>query len=80
MVKSNHYGDWCGFSFNPGLRRLSDYKLMFPEGYEKHNTHQTNSALSEHACNLIASQYGYRAALLNKFACIHIGEGKSTYK
>jgi hypothetical protein len=80
MVKQSHFGDWCGFSFNCGLRRLSDYKQMFPNGYNVLNTHGTNSALNEHECNQVASSFGYRAALLNNPSCIHIGEGKSTYK
>ncbi len=80
MVKQFHYGDWCGFSFNPGLRRLSDYKLMFPDGFNSYNTHGTNSALNEHECNQVASTFGYRAALLNNPSCIHIGDNQSTYK
>jgi hypothetical protein len=69
-----------GFSFNPGLRKLSDYKLMFPQGYNVHNKHGMNSVLSEHDCNMVTIPYNYRAALLNNPSCIHIGEGKSTYK
>ena len=80
MVRQSHFGDWCGFSFNPGLRRLSDYKLMFPNGYNFYNTHGTNSALNEHECNQVASTFGYRAAILNNSSCQHRGEGKSTYK
>jgi hypothetical protein len=33
MLKSDYKGQWCGASFNPGLRRLSDYKNTFPNGY-----------------------------------------------
>lgn len=80
MVKQSHFGDWCGFSFNPGLRRLSDYKLMFPDGFNSYNTHGTNSALNEHECNQVASTFGYRAALLNNPSCVHIGDNQSTYK
>lgn len=80
MVKKSHYGDWTGFSFNPGLRRLSDYKLMFPEGYSKHHDKNKNSALNEHDCNLVTINFNYRAALLNNSACKHIGENQSTYK
>ena len=80
MVKSCHYGDWTGFSFNPGLRRLSDYKLMFLEGYNSHNKHGMNSVLSEHDCNMVTIPYNYRAALLNNPSCIHIGDNQSTYK
>ena len=80
MVKDCHFGDWCGFSFNPSLKRLSDYKFMFPNGYNFYNTHGTNSALNEHECIQIAASYGYRAAILNNRVCTHLGEGKSTYK
>lgn len=80
MVKQSHFGDWCGFSFNPGLRRLSDYKQMFPNGYDALNTHGVNSVLNEHECNQVASAQGYRAAILNNRVCRHLGEGKSTYK
>lgn len=80
MVKDCHFGDWCGFSFNPSLKRLSDYKDMFPNGYNYYNTHGTNSALNEHECNQIAAANGYRAAILNDRVCRHLGEGKSTYK
>lgn len=80
MVKQSHFGDWCGFSFNPGLRRLSDYKRMFPNGYNALNTHGINSVLNEHECNQVASDQGYRAAILNNRVCRHLGEGKSTYK
>lgn len=80
MVKQSHYGDWCGFSFNPSLKRLADYKRMFTNGYNYYNTHGTKSALNEHECNRIAASYGYRAAILNDRVCKHLGEGKSTYK
>lgn len=80
MVKQSHFGDWCGFSFNPGLRRLSDYKIMFPDGYNALNIHGTNSVLSEHECNQVAASKGYRAAILNNRVCRHLGEGQSTYK
>ena len=80
MVKDCHFGDWCGFSFNPSLKRTNDYQWMFPNGYNFYNTHGTNSALNEHECNQIAASYGYRAAILNNRVCKHLGEGKSTYK
>lgn len=33
MVMVNHTGIWNGFSFNPGLKRLSDWKAL-PNGYD----------------------------------------------
>lgn len=33
MVLVQYSGIWCGFSLNPGLKRLSDWKLL-PNGYD----------------------------------------------
>jgi len=30
----NYHFDWCGFSWNPGLRRTIDWKTMFPNGFQ----------------------------------------------
>lgn len=79
MMASPHLGDWCGFSFNPGLRRLSDYKRMFPNGYSEFILSDKSIVYSEHNCNKIAAQQGYRAAILINGACDHIGQGQSTY-
>ncbi len=77
MVKNN--GSWCGFSFNPGLRRLSDYKRLFPSGYIKH-IQKGHGVCSEFACNQHAKENGYRAALLTNGACHNMGQHISTYK
>jgi len=79
MVKQQHCGDWCGFSLNCSLKRLNDYKKMFPSGYNALRILEKNSAISEHECNMHAYKQGYRAALLNNPACTHIGDGQSTY-
>ena len=79
MIAKPHLGDWCGFSFNPGLRRLSDYKQMFPNGYSEFIFPGKSMVYSEHNCNKIASAQGYRAAILLQSACDHIGQGHSTY-
>ncbi len=78
IMKAQHCGDWCGFSFNPGLRRLSDYKTMFPNGYSEFLLDKS-IVYSEHNCNLVAAKQGYRAAILMQSACDHIGHGQSTY-
>ena len=77
MVKNN--GPWCGFSFNPGLRRLSDYKKLFPNGYSEY-TQKGHGAYSEFACNQNAKKNGYRAALLINGACYNMGQNISTHK
>lgn len=77
MVKDNN--GWCGFSFNPGLRRVSDYKKLFPNGYMEH-IKEGHGVLSEFACSKHAAKNGYRAALLVNGACNNMGQHVSTYK
>lgn len=61
---------WGGFTFNPSLRRLSDYKKYFPNGYAKHG--------DEIDCNNHVEKIGYRAVSLVDAACIHNGFGRHT--
>ena len=78
MVVSPHPGDWGGFSFNPGLRRLSDYKKMFPNGYSEFILPNKKAVFTEHNCNLHAMKQGYRAAIIKNHCCDHTGGGRST--
>lgn len=78
MVKSPNLGDWTGFSFNAGLRRLSDYKNMFPQGYGAFHNYD-NSYLSEFNCNQQAAKFNYRACQLLTGYC-DTGFIESTYK
>lgn len=80
MLKLPHCGNWCGFSFNPGLRRLSDYKRFFPNGYAFHMKSGEKGVLSEFNCNAHAMANGYRAALLLNGACLNMGQHVSTYR
>lgn len=66
----NYLGEWHGFSWNPGLRRLSDYNLIKP--YKKY--------LNEQGVNKIMYQMGFSAACLEKTYCKHIGNNSITYK
>jgi len=79
-VKVPHCGAWCGFSFNPGLRRLSDYKRLFPEGFIKYIVPNKAIVHSECSCNKHALKEGYRTVALINHACEHIGSKQSTYK
>ena len=81
MVKSPYNG-WCGFSWNPGLRRLSDYKNMFPNGYAVHVEPglEHSGVHTECNCNKHAMSQGYRAAILINGACINMGVCCGTYK
>lgn len=78
LLKDPHCGDWNGFSNNPGLRRLSDYKRMFPNGMVEFILPDKAAVFTEHNCMLNSKKFGYRAALLKNRVCRHIGDGRST--
>lgn len=80
MVKNPHLDVWCGYSFNPGLRRKSDYDRMFPNGCSEFIVPGEFAGLTELKCNLHAAKQGYRAASLLKGSCVHIGDGRTTLK
>jgi hypothetical protein len=80
MLKLPHCGNWCGFSWNPGLRRTNDYKALFPNGYAVHVGPGEKGSLAEYRCNEHAMKNGYRAALLLNGACNNMGQHVSTYK
>ena len=76
---------WCGFSWNPGLRRTEDYLKMFPEGFGKYMTHHAidpvkpSGIQTEAACNDIAREQGYRGVLLLNGAARNMGISCPTY-
>lgn len=82
MLKANHDGGWCGFSWNPGLRRTDDYHKMFPNGYGEYidPNHMHSGVQTEARCNNRARECGYRAAILINGACNNVGVGRATYK
>jgi GT2 family glycosyltransferase len=79
MLKLPHCGNWCGFSWNPGLRRTEDYNRLFPNGYAFH-VKSEKGAYAEYNCNIHAMANGYRAALLINGACNNMGQDFSTFK
>jgi hypothetical protein len=60
---------WNGFSFNPGLRRLSDYGLIRPYSQYK----------DERAIDQKYKSLGYYSKILPKTYCYHIGYNRSHY-
>ena len=66
----NYLGAWHGFSWNPGLRRLSDYHLI--ENYKKYG--------EESRVGQFYYDLGKKSACLSKFYCYHIGQNNSTPK
>lgn len=58
--------EWQGFSFNPGLRRLSDYKII-----STYDSFPSEKALSMHY-----AAKGYYAVILENDAVLHTGFGQ----
>lgn len=69
-VLKGYQGHWGGFSFNPCVRRLSDYKKYFPNGYAEFG--------DEALCSKHVERIGYKAVSLVNSACKHIGYGRHT--
>lgn len=66
-----HYKEiWHGFSWNPGLRRLQDYKNIQP----------FKQYVNEQGVGQKYFELGYRSASLDNSACFHIGIGSSTFR
>jgi hypothetical protein len=66
----NYLNEWHGFSWNPGLRRLSDYQTIKPY------INYTN----EQGVGQKYKDLGFKAACLEKFYCKHIGQNSITLK
>lgn len=80
MLKVPHCGNWCGFSWNPGLRRTDDYNRLFPNGYGFHVKPGQKGAHAEYSNNVHAMANGYTAALLVNGACLNMGQDVSTHR
>jgi hypothetical protein len=70
-VDNNYAGCWNGYSWNPGLRRKSDYLKMFPNGISQFK--------DELQCALHTRNFNYKAVMLQPTSCYHIGYDRSTY-
>lgn len=64
-VLKGYQGFWNGFSFNPGLRRMSDLNKMFPEGLKPFG--------DEAGCTKHVSQFNYKAVSLVESSIKHLG-------
>ncbi len=58
--------DWCGFTFNPSVRRLSKWKEWFPNGISGKDEIELSREL----------YYGYTAVSLVNSSIRHIGGGR----
>ena len=68
-------GDWGGLSWNPGLRRLSDYKRI--RNYACHAPGGTSGLVHEALLSRIYLDMGYRIADLGRAIVSHTGAGRS---
>ena len=74
MLSAEHMNKWSGFSLNPGLRRLSDYQNLFPNGYSGVTTFDPKNPLkSEIEIGQVYKKHGFRAATLLEGYVRHIG-------
>lgn len=74
MMATHYRNVWHGHSFNPGLRRLSDYKRIFPNGYSAVCEFDPKNPLKSE--QLIGREYmraGMKAATLTTGHIRHIG-------
>lgn len=71
-IANYHWEDWRGgFSFNPGLRRLSDYKRI--GSYGRHVGYDSQGC-GERAIGLLYHRLGFVSAILPKAYTYHIGD------
>jgi hypothetical protein len=61
---------WNGYSWNPGLRRKSDYLKMFPDGISNFG--------DEYLCCDHTKKFNYLSAVLENTSCYHIGYNNRT--
>lgn len=71
VVDPNFMDVWTGYSWNPGLRRKSDYLRMFPNG--------VSAFADERECSAHSKNFNYKTVLLLPTVCNHIGWGRTTH-
>jgi hypothetical protein len=72
-IITNHLKIWHGFSFNPGLRRLKDYKLL--GSFSQYGTNGEHGATVEANVGKFYKDKGYISAIISGNGFVkHIGE------
>lgn len=69
------HGHWGGISWNPGLRRLSDYKKI--GSYGRHVAYGRHGLGHEAELSQLCLDMGYRIADLNRVIVVHTGGSRS---
>jgi hypothetical protein len=76
LMSLNYLGVWHGFSFNPGLKRISDYHKI-GSSYEAITSNLTLAASgSEAEIGIVYKDLGYRAMISEQGYVKHIGWGR----
>jgi hypothetical protein len=68
----SEFNGWNGFSWNPGLRRKSDYLNIFPNGFIVFK--------DEYECAQHSKKFKYKSVILENTSCKHIGYSNSMRK
>lgn len=77
FLATNYRGKWHGFSFNPGLRRLCDYKEVFPNGFQEFAHFDPKAPWEAEAkIGYHFARAGFRAVTLLRGYVEHIGGGR----
>jgi hypothetical protein len=79
LVATHVHGVWHGFSFNPTVRRLADYKLIAPWSEIHLDENRGIGVQENHIGRVYFEEYGFRAATLIDEYCIHTGDWNRTY-
>lgn len=79
MVGIHVHGVWHGFSFNPTLRRISDYRLIAPWSEIHLDENRGIGVQENHIGRVYFEKYGFRAATLLDEYCVHTGDWNRTY-
>lgn len=66
---------WSGFSWNPGLRRISDWHRI--GSYGRHAGYSANGLAPELGLSRLYAELGYRVGCLPDICTEHLGNGRS---
>jgi hypothetical protein len=66
---TSHNNNWNGYSWNPGLRRKSDYLTMFPNGISHFG--------DEYICSQHSRNFNYLSCTLENTSCYHLGKDRT---
>lgn len=80
VLKDHMEAGWCGFSWNPGLRKMGDYRGIFPDGYQACVREEDPTFVAEFRCSEEADSHGYGAAILVNGCCYNNGAGLSVHE